>query len=123
RNTRSHRQCTDYRWPHGGVLMNTKHPRAMKATVIDDAKFRLLAIPYGGPIPSKASPLGVDLDGEWFSPRTDIKPGWFDVRLVDWHHGADGKLGRSILGKADNLTEDDDGWWVDVWLRHGERRV
>jgi hypothetical protein len=97
--------------------------RPLKATVIDDDAFRLLAIPFGGPIPSKASPLGVDLDGEWFSPNTDIKPGWFDLRVVDWHHGADQKLGRTVLGKATDLTEDEDGWWVNVWLKHGERRV
>jgi hypothetical protein len=95
----------------------------VKATVIDDDAFKLLAIPFDGPIPSKASPRGVDLDGEWFSDRTDIKPAWFDTRLVDWHHGVDGKLGRTILGKAQNLREDEDGWWVDVWLKHGERRV
>lgn len=101
--------------------MKTLSP--LKATVIDDDAFRLLAIPYAGPIPSKASPRGVDLDGEWFSPRTDIKPDWFPLRLVDWHHGNDQLLGRTILGKATDLTEDDDGWWVTVWLKHGEKRV
>jgi hypothetical protein len=73
----------------------------------------------------------VDLDGEWFSPRTDIKPDWFDIRLVDWHHGHDERMGRAVLGKAVDLgpfdgagsEPDEDGWWVTVWLAHGERRV
>lgn len=100
-----------------------KQLQPVKATVVDDDAFRLLAIPFGGPIPSKASPLGVDLDGEWFSRRTDIRPEWFSARVVDWHHGNDKLLGRTVLGKAIDLTEQDDGWWVTVWLRHGERRV
>ena len=105
--------------------------RALKATVLDDDAFRLLAIPFGGPIPQKGAPRGVDLDGEWFSPRTDIKPDWFPERIVDWHHGKDERMGRTELGKAVDLgpfsgagpEPDDDGWWVTVWLNHGERRV
>src|SRR6478735_263680 len=97
--------------------------RAVKATVIDDDAFRLLAIPYDGPIPSPKTSRGVDLDGEWFSPNTDIKPDWFTSRVVDWHHGADPKLGRTVLGKATDLEEDEDGWWITVWLKHGEKRV
>jgi cation transport regulator ChaB len=103
----------------------------VKATVLDDDSFRLLAIPFGGPIPQRDAPRGVDLDGEWFSPRTDIKPAWFDTRLVDWHHGHDDLMGRAVLGKAVDLgpfggagdEPDEDGWWVTVWLAHGERRV
>ena len=105
--------------------------RMLKATILDDDAFRLLAIPFGGPIPQKGAPRGVDLDGEWFSPRTDIKPDWFPTRIVDWHHGKDGYMGRAELGKAVDLgafggpggEPDEDGWWVTVWLKHGERRV
>lgn len=95
----------------------------LKATLIDDDKFALRAIPFSGPIPSGKAPRGVDLDGEWFSERTDIKAGWLDVRLVDWHHGVDGLLKRDVIGKADNLRMEDDGWWVDVWLEHGSKRL
>ena len=105
--------------------------RALKATVLDDDAFRLLAIPFGGPIPQKGAPRGVDLDGEWFSPRTDIKPDWFPERIVDWHHGHDARMGRTALGKAIDLgpfggagnEPDEDGWWVTVWMNHGEKRV
>ena len=95
----------------------------LKATVLDDDRFALRAIPFGGPIPSAATPLGVDLDGEWFSTNTDIKASWFDVRIVDWHHGQDRTMGRAVIGKADNLREEEDGWWVDVWLEHGAKRL
>lgn len=108
-----------------------KGMQPLKASVLDDDAFRLLAIPFGGPIPSKGAPRGVDLDGEWFSERTDIRPGWFSARIVDWHHGHDPRMGRAELGKAVDLGRfdgagdepDDDGWWVTVWLKHGEKRV
>lgn len=105
--------------------------RALKATVLDDDHFRLLAIPFGGPIPHPAFPRGVDLDAQTFSEATDIKPEWFTERAVDWHHGQDAMgnpgnrkvLGRTVIAKATNLTLEDDGWWVDVWLKHGEARL
>jgi hypothetical protein len=103
----------------------------MKATVIDDDAFRLLAFPFSGPIPSPRWPRGVDLDYQTFTERTDIKPKWFKERATDWHHGNDPLLRRSVLGKAVDLGRfegasdepDEDGWWVTVWLDHGQRRL
>lgn len=112
----------------------------VKATLIDDDAFRLLAFPFSGPIPSPRNARGVDLDGEWFDERTDIKPGWLKARAVDWHHGKDplgvmnppayGHLrtqapetGRVTIGKAVDPVMDQDGWWVTIWLDEGERRV
>lgn len=92
-------------------------PTPIKASVIDGDHFSLLAIPYGGPV------KGRDLDGEFFSKRTDIKADWFSERPVLWHHGADATLGDTVIGKATNLREDEEGWWVDVWLKYGEKRV
>ncbi len=97
---------------------------AIKAHPIDDDAFRLLAIPFGGPIPKAGATKGADIDGEWFSEATDIKAGWFPFRPVDWHHRLDRKMGRTVLGKAELDNEpDEDGWWVTVWLKHGERRL
>ena len=100
--------------------------RPLKATLLDDDAFRLLAIPFGGPIPSPHSPIGVDLDGEWFDKDTDIKAHLGTERDVDWHHGKDptGVMGRTVIGKA--ILDDEpgeDGWWATVWLKLGERRV
>jgi hypothetical protein len=89
----------------------------VKATIIDDNHFRLLAIPFGGPL------KGRDLDGEFFTRRTDIKPDWFKERPVLWHHGQDSYMGDTVIGKATDLTLEDDGWWVDVWINHGEKRA
>jgi len=103
----------------------------MKASPLDDDAFRLLAFPFGGPIPHPSYPKGVDLDRQTFTERTDIKADWFDVRLVDWHHGNDDLMRRTVLGKATDLGRfdgaskepDEDGWWVTVWLKEGERRT
>lgn len=92
-------------------------PTQVKATIIDDDHFRLLAIPFGGPLG------GRDLDGEFFSAKTDIKPDWFAERPVLWHHGQDRFMADTVVGKATDLTLEDDGWWVDVWLKHGEQRA
>lgn len=99
----------------------------------------LLAIPFGGPIPSPKSKLGVDLDGEWFSPATDIFGGHRALqqnreRLVDWHHSArppgegygdpSGMMSGHFLGKSILAPDpEDDGWWVDMWFEAGNRRV
>lgn len=84
---------------------------------------RLLAIPFGGPLPNPQYAKGMDLDREWFSERTDIKPRWFDARPITWQHGDDRVMGNEPLGKADNLSLEEDGWWVDAWITAHDRRV
>jgi hypothetical protein len=93
---------------------------------------RMLAIPYGGPIPgNRRQPLGTDIDGEWFSERTDLYGGHKALtgtreRLVDFHHRQDptGVMGDAILGKA--IIDEKpsiDGLWVDLWANAGEERL
>lgn len=104
----------------------------IKATVLNDDAFRLLAFPFTGPIP-KPGTRGVDLDGEFFSERTDIKADWLPFRPTDWHHGDDPTkvMGRTVIGKALDLGRfdgkanepDEDGWWVTVWLEQGQKRL
>ncbi len=95
-----------------------------------DISRRVLVLPFGGPIPSKASPLGVDLDGEWFDGSTDIFGTYAALRstrerLVDWHHGNDptGRMKGAIIGRVVLDDEaDDDGYWADMWANAGEQR-
>jgi hypothetical protein len=102
----------------------------MKATLLDDDAFQLLALPYGGPIPYPGAPRGVDLDRQWLSESTR----WGDVPKelpVTWHHGADPWSHLSpraadkyeVVGKAVDLSFDDDGGWVKVWLDAGRKRT
>lgn len=97
--------------------------QALKATPLDDDAFRLLAHPFGGPIPYPSAPRGADLDAQWFSERTDFKTDWFPFRLVDWHHRSDPTSKADILGRAVDPEVDEDGQWVTVWLKHGQKRV
>ncbi len=99
--------------------------RKVPFEIVDKDVFSILAIPFGGPVEKAGAPYGADLQGEWFSKNTDIKPDWFSERPVLWHHGKDptGVMGTEPLGKAVNLREEDDGWWVDFWEKQGERRV
>ena len=93
-----------------------------KATLLDDDAFRLLALPFGGPIPFPGAPRGADLDRQWFEEGTDF--GDIPKRVpVTWHHGGDRTMGKSVIGEAGDLEFDDDGGWVTVWLKHGERRL
>jgi hypothetical protein len=83
----------------------------LKAEQVTNSKWRVLAIPFGGPLDGK------DLDGEFFSPRTDIKPDWFDRRPLVWHHNLDGTMKADpVMGTADDTEKADDGWWSTIWL-------
>ena len=95
----------------------------LKATLLDDDAFRLLAIPYGGPIPSQHSPRGVDLDGEWFDEDTDLQLARMKARPVDWHHGFDTTFKSTVIGKAVDPALEEDGVWVTVWFDHNVRRL
>jgi cation transport regulator ChaB len=101
----------------GKAMDEYTEPTPVKATLVSDDHFRLLAIPFGGPLGGK------DLDGEYFSERTDIKPDWFAERPVLWHHGQDDYMTDTVIGKATDLTREEDGWWVDVWIKAGEKRA
>ena len=88
----------------------------LKAEQISTSKWKVLAIPFGGPF------AGKDFDGEFFSPRTDIKPDWFDRRPLVWHHNLDRQMKADpVLGTADDLEQKDEGWWTTVWLDRSHR--
>lgn len=95
-----------------------------------DISRRVLVLPFGGPIPRKGAPLGVDLDGEWFDDQTDIYGGYPVLRstrerMVDWHHGNDptGRMKGAIIGRVVIDEEpESDGYWADMWANAGEQR-
>lgn len=88
----------------------------LKAEQLTSVKWRVLAIPFGGPLKG-----GRDLDGEYFSPRTDIKADWFPTRPVLWQHGKDQALKDAVMGTEDDLEKADDGWWATMWLDRSAR--
>jgi len=98
----------------------------LKAEQVSSSKWRVLAIPFGGPLPAEVvgkrdNGIGFDVDGEFFSPKTDIKPDWFDRRPLVWHHNLDKAMDDPVMGTADDLEEKSDGWWTTVWLDRANR--
>jgi hypothetical protein len=87
----------------------------IKAEQLSSSKWRVLAIPFGGPFKGK------DFDGEYFSSRTDIKADWFRERPVLWHHAKDPELKDAALGTEGELTKEKDGWWAEVWLNRSSQ--
>src|SRR5690349_3152844 len=105
---------------------------ALKAEQLKSNKWRVLSIPYGGPLTVEAvaklgikrpdNDIGFDADGEFFSKNSDIKPDWFDRRPLVWHHNLDQTMKADpVLGTADDLEQEDDGWWTTVWLNRQHR--
>lgn len=89
----------------------------LKAEQVSNAKWRVLAIPFGGPFKG-----GKDWDGEFFSPRTDIKASWFRERPVLFHHGQDAQAKDEDYGVEEMDAEaKTDGWWGTVWLNRAAR--
>ena len=95
-----------------------------------DIPRRILVLPFGGPLPRKGAPLGVDLDGEWFDAATDIygESAFLRAsreRMVDWHHDLDprGRMKGAIRGRIEmDESPEDDGIWADFWANAGEKR-
>lgn len=89
----------------------------LKAEQLGSAKWRVLAIPFGGEFKG-----GKDSDGEFFSPRTDIKDRWFPERPVLFHHGLDPVVKDDVIGVLDDLEQESElGWWGNVWLDRSHR--
>lgn len=90
---------------------------ALKAEQTAATRWRVLAIPFGGPFAG-----GKDFDGEFFSRNTDIKARWFSERPVLFHHGGDQTVKDADLGVQELDPEPgSDGWWSTVWLNRSER--
>ena len=88
----------------------------LKAEQLTGSKWRVLAIPFGGPF------KGRDLDGEYFDAATDIKPRWFKARPVVFHHGMDQAAKDEDYGEQELDDEaSTDGWWGTVWLNRSAR--
>ncbi len=70
-----------------------------------------LAVPFG-------SPSRRDLQGEWFSKRTNLFLDWFptDGRPTLYHHGMDGKVEAEAVGRQISHEVGEDGVWVEVQL-------
>lgn len=70
----------------------------------------------GGHLLLWGSPGQKDLDGDYFTPETNL---WLDeYKSVPamFHHGLDAKIGLTAIGKRLKAAKDDIGVWVEDWL-------
>lgn len=64
-----------------------------------------------------------DLQGEYFTPQTDVGLDWYDQRPVLYHHGLDGNLKAAVIGVMDTLRHDEVGIWAEAQLDVHKRYV
>ncbi len=64
-----------------------------------------------------------DLQGEYFTPDTDLGLEWYERRPVLYHHGLDGNLKTAVLGVIDTLRKDEVGLWAEAQLDVRRRYV
>ena len=89
----------------------------MKAEQLGSAKWRVLAIPFGGEFRGNK-----DSDQERFTLNTDVKPKWFPERPAIFHHGKDPLIGDDAIGVEDEMELDPKvGWWAKLWLDRSHR--
>ena len=64
-----------------------------------------------------------DLQGEYFTAKTDVGLDWYDQRPVLYHHGLDGNLKAAVIGVMDTLRQDEVGIWAEAQLDMHKRYV
>ena len=74
----------------------------------------------GGYLVVWGSPQQQDLQGEYFTPETELGLDWYDRRPALYHHGQDAALKSALVGVVDTLRADEVGLWAEAQL---ERRL
>jgi phage head maturation protease len=64
-----------------------------------------------------------DLQGDYFTPQTDLALDWFARRPALYHHGLDGAVKAAVIGVIDALQPDDVGLWAEAQLDTRQRYV
>lgn len=70
----------------------------------------------GGYLVVWGTPDHRDLQGEYFTPETDLGLDWYPRRPVLYHHGLDGKAMATMIGQIESMQPDDTGVWVEAQL-------
>lgn len=77
----------------------------------------------GGYLVVWGSPQQRDLQGEYFTPDTDLGLEWYAQRPALYHHGLDGDMQAATVGVIDTLKMDDTGLWAEAQLDLRKRYV
>ena len=82
-----------------------------------------LADRVGGYLITWGEPRQPDMQGEFFTPETDVGLDWYERRPVLYHHGLDGALKAAVIGVIDTLAPDEIGLWAEAQLDLHKRYV
>lgn len=63
----------------------------------------------------------LDLQGEYFTPKTELGLDWYPRRPALYHHGLDDAIKGRMVGTIDSLKADDTGLWAEAQLTMRER--
>lgn len=77
----------------------------------------------GGYLIVWGNPQQRDLQGEYFTPETELALDWYAQRPVLYHHGLDGALKAAVIGTIDTLKLDTTGLWAEAQLDLRKRYV
>ena len=77
----------------------------------------------GGYLVVWGNPQQRDLQGEYFSPESELGLDWYDQRPVLYHHGLDGNMKAAVIGVIDRLKADATGVWAEAQLDLRQRYV
>ncbi len=93
------------------LYANETGSKAVKFVDGTDDQIEGLLLPYGG------VHNGRDLDGQFFSKRTDFCLDWFPTdRPQLYNHGLDEDAGVSVVGRIKGIELRDDGGWMKAQL-------
>ena len=70
----------------------------------------------GGYLVIWGDPAQRDLQGEYFTPATDLGLDWYPQRPVLYHHGLDGHVKAAVIGVMETFKVDATGLWVEAQL-------
>ncbi len=70
----------------------------------------------GGYLVVWGDPATRDLEGEYFTPGTELGLDWYDKRPMLYHHGLDGSVQAAVIGTIDTLKADSVGVWAEAQL-------
>ena len=57
-----------------------------------------------------------DLQGEYFTAKTEFNLDWYEVRPALYHHGLDGSIEAAPIGKIDTIKQDSIGLWAEAQI-------
>lgn len=77
----------------------------------------------GGYLVVWGSPAQRDLQGEYFTPETELGLDWYTHRPVLYHHTLDNTLKAALIGTIDTLKADEVGLWAEAQLDLRQRYV